>query len=171
MRPDSNIDNFHYDARNARAAAAIIGLLLALCVLAVITEKTETTSDQVIAFIAIVSLVALLGVFFYMTKHPPVTLKVGPGGIDVPIAIKKPLAWHDIARIERTPKIGRWEKREWLIIHLLPNVLPDYRLKSPRKLDLWYLRRTGVQVPLHGLTGSPDDVITSIERYHPVQTS
>lgn len=171
MHPDSDIDNFHYDARTASLALAIIGLLLALSVLAVISGQTDTTWDLVAGLFAIVFLVVLLGVFLYVAKHQPVTLKVGPNGIDVPFAFKKPLAWHDIERIERKPTIGFWQKREWLKIFPLPDVLPDYRLKSPRKLELWYLRRAGVQLPLHGIKGSSNDIIASIERFHPVQTS
>ena len=61
MHSDSDIDDFHYDARTAGVALAIIGLLLALSVLAVISGQTDTTWDLVAGLFAIVFSRGLVG--------------------------------------------------------------------------------------------------------------
>ena len=168
---ESQTELFRYDGRTAGLALAVISILLVLTVLAVFSGQNGTTRDLLIGSVSIAFLAALLGVFYYTARQRPVTLKVGPDGIDLPFAFKKPLAWHDIDRIEHTPAIGLWQKREWLRIYPIPGVLPDYRLKSPRRLELWHLRRSGISVPLHGIDGPSERILASIKRFHAIRAS
>ncbi|NNE89498.1 MAG: hypothetical protein HKN27_15625 [Silicimonas sp.] len=168
---ETEIERFNYDARTANVALVVISILLVLTVLAVFSGQNSSTRDLLTGLVSIAFLAALLGVFFYTAKKRPVTLKVGPNGIDLPFAFKKPLAWHDIDRIEHRPPIGFWQKREWLRIYPIAGVLPDYRLKSPRKLELWHLLRSGISVPLHGIEGPSERILASIRRFHPVTAS
>lgn len=164
-------EHFHYDARTAKGALAIISVLLALTLLAVFSQQNSSPRDLVLGFLSIAFLVALLGLFLHAAKRHPVTLRVGPDGIDLPSAFKSPLPWHDINRIVHYPEVGVLQKREWLRIYLLPGVMPDYRLKSLRRLELWHLRRAGVSVPLHGIEGPSEKILASISRFHRVTVS
>lgn len=167
----TEVDRFRYDAHAAGVALALISILLALTAIAIFSSQNQSTRDLIAGFGSIIFLAALLGVFFYAAKQRPVTLKIGPEGIDLPFAFRKPLAWHDIDRIVHKPAIGLWQKREWLRIYPVPGVLPEYRLKSPRTLELWHLRRSGVAVPLHGIDGPSERIMASIRRFHPIQSS
>ena len=167
----AEIDRFRYDAHTARAALTIITILLVLTVLAIFSSQNDSTRDLLVGLASIAFLVALLGTFFYAAKQRPVTLKIGPDGIDLPFAFKKPLAWQDIDRIEHRPANGLWQKREWLRIYPIPGVLPEYRLKSPRWLETWHVLRSGVAVPLHGIEGPSERILVSIRRFHSIQPS
>ena len=167
----AEIDRFRYDAHTARAALTIIAILLVLTVLAIFSSQNDSSRDLLVGLATIVFLVALLGAFFYAAKQRPVTLKVGPDGIDLPFAFKEPLAWHNIDRIEQSPAIGLWQKREWLRIYPVPGVLPEYRLQSPRWLEAWHVLRSGISVPLHGIEGPSERILASIRRFHPIHPS
>lgn len=172
MHTEMQTDSFRYDARSAGVGVAIIALLLVLTILALFSDQNNGTHDLVAGILSIIVLLLLLGIFYYSAKRHPVIIRVGPDGIDLPYAFKKPLAWHDIDRIKHTaaPTIF-WKRHEWLNIYPVPGVMPEYRLKSPRKLELWNLRRAGVFLPLHGLKAPASDVTASIGRFHLITPS
>lgn len=96
-------------------------------------------------------------------------LRVGPAGLDLPVAFSRPLPWAAIHRIRRLPRRRRFlEDRDWLVVDTAPGVMPAYRLAGPRRLELWHLRHGGLRLPVHALDAAPDTVVASIERYRPV---
>ena len=105
----------------------------------------------------------------WVLGRDPVALLIGPEGIELPFAFSRPLGWGGIHRIRReTGGGGIYGTRDWLIVDPSPGVLAPIRLKSWRRLDLWFQGKHGVRIPLHGLEGEPERIVASVERFRPV---
>lgn len=168
MKKDETI-SFRTSPRNAWWVAGLSAALLFLLIAALVLGPTNATLAQRLGgILGLVFLSCLSGVFVYVALRPPVTLRVGPNGIDLPVALRAPLPWRDIGTVTReTAPPGIYGRRDWLIVHPVAGVLPDHRLSGPRRLELWYMRRVGIRIPLHGLAAPADEVIAAVARYFP----
>lgn len=99
---------------------------------------------------------------------PPVVLLVGPDGLEMPITWRGPVPWRDIHRILIVTDRRLLSRNSTLRIDLSPGLLPPFRLPGFDRLELWYLRRTGLRMPIHKLDASPEHVLASVERFRPV---
>jgi hypothetical protein len=114
-------------------------------------------------------LLTILVPFLWLLWRKPVVLIVSDAGIHLPFAFTRPLRWDEIHRIRHLPH-GQsfYGRRDWVIVDPSPGVLAPIRLKSWRRLDLWFQKHHGVRIPLHGLDADADKIIGSIERFRPV---
>lgn len=169
--PRERVDRFRQNVRQPLLIAGLSGILLALLIAAALIGPGFEGDAWDLAGLAlgVVFLGGLIGAALWAARRRPVVLVVGPDGIALPIAWRGPIAWRDIHRVRREvhQRLGLGQAH-WLAIDPAPGVLPDYRWSGPRRLELWWLRKGGIRVPLSGLAGDPDVVIASIERYRAV---
>ena len=170
-RERERTDAFHQGERQLVALIGLSGALIALVILAVLVGPgfDPGSNDPLWASLAVLFLAGLIGALVWALRQRPVVLRVGPAGLDLPIAFTRPLPWAEIHRIRRSRSRWLWERRDWLIVDPLPGVLPDLRLAIWRPLELAFQRRHGIRIPLHGLGAEPDAVVASIERFRPVR--
>lgn len=172
-RPDlMRGDSFRASRRTSRDIALLTAGLLAVTVVAIAVGPgfDASSADLWKAGLAIGGLVLMLSIFTVLFLRPPVILRVGPEGLQLPLGFAQPIAWRDIRRVRRPPGTRTlWERRSWIVVELRDGVVPNYRFSAPVWLELWYLRRFGLRIPLHALGDPPDVVVASIERFFPVE--
>ena len=162
---------FHQKSSTLVFISTSTGLLLVLFVLALVFGQQSPTGVMGLAAIVIcvsVLLALVLGCLWLLWKRPAAVV-VGPDGLLLALGFRAPMPWSDIARITYEgfhPRLGA--AREWLVITPKHGVLAPYRLPASRRLELWNQRRGGLRIGLHGLEGTPEDVIRAIEVYFPV---
>lgn len=146
------------------------GLLLVLVLTALIGPGFDRGSnDPVWALVLGLLLLAPIAAFVWLLRSRPAVMIVGRSGIDLPLTFRRPLHWDEMHRIRRVRRsVLLYGRQEWLIIDPSPGVLAPLRLPTRRKLDLWFQKKRGVRIPLHGLDASPEEIVTAIERYRPV---
>lgn len=164
-------DSFYQKTSLLLTVIGLLGALLLLVILAALFGPgfDPASNDRLFAALVVIGLVLpLLGFGWLLWKRPKV-LVVSPDGLHIPFAFKHPLGWHDIHRIRRS-RTGRslQGRRDWLIVEPSPGVLPQLRLPTSRKLDLWFQKHHGIRIPLHGIEGHPGDIVASIARFRPV---
>lgn len=125
--------------------------------------------DPVWALVLGVFLLGIVAAFLWLLWRRPVVMIVSGAGIYLPFAFTRPLRWEEIHRI-RCVSHGKslYGQREWAVVDPSPGVLAPIRLKSWRRLDLWFQKHHGVRIPLHGLDADADRIVQSIEHYRPV---
>lgn len=146
------------------------GLLALFVFSAVFGPSFDSDShDLILAYLLGGLLLTVLAPFVWLLWQKPVVLIVSNAGIHLPFAFKRPLRWDEIHRIRLLPH-GKslFGRRDWMIIDPSPGVLAPIRLKTWRRLDLWFQKHHGVRIPLHGLNANPDEVVRAIEVYRPV---
>jgi len=146
------------------------GLLVLFVFAAVFGPGFQTSSRDLVWAILLGSLLlAILVPFVWLLWRKPAVLIVSDAGIHLPFAFTRPLRWEDIHRIRLLPHSKSfYGRRDWVIVDPSPGFLAPIRLKSWRRLDLWFQKHHGVRIPLHGLDADADKVIRSIERFRPV---
>ena len=162
---------FHHRSSVLVTLVCLLSGLLALFVFAAVFGPgfDPGSRDLVWAVLLGSLLLAILVPFLWLMWRRPVVLIVGDAGIHLPFAFTRPLRWDEIHRIVRLPQSKSfYGRRDWLIVDPSPGVLAPIRLKSWRRLDLWFQKHHGVRIPLHGLDVDADKIIRSIERYRPV---
>lgn len=156
---------------NPRTALQVVGLASALLVLLIFALSQARDPSPLQAALAIAFLGGLIAVFGYIALRPPIQLGVGADGLMLPLAWRTPLAWQDIRSIRRERSGPSLQgNRDWLVVHPKSGVIPDYRLRSPRRLEAWNIRKFGVRIPLHGLAESGDEVVSAIRSHFPFVT-
>jgi hypothetical protein len=156
---------------NPRTAWQIVGLTSVLLVLLIFALSQASDPGPLQAALAITLLVGLIAVFGYIALRPPIQLCVGADGLTLPLAWRTPLAWQDIRSIRRKRSGPSLQgKRDWLVVQPKAGVIPDYRLRSPRRLEAWNIRKFGVRIPLHGLSENGDEVVAAIRNHFPFVT-
>ncbi len=165
------VHEFRYGRGKSLVGAFAGGALLVVTLIGVIfVADLSTAWDRFIAMSAVLILGSLTALFVVLARRSPVQLRIGPEGLDMTIGFAAPLAWRDIHRIrylgEKSYLTG---KQAWLVADPAPGVVPKYRFKGPHKAEAWLLRRMGIRIPLHMLEAEPETVISSIERFKPVQ--
>ena len=164
-------DVYRQDSRTVLGVIGSCSALLALTLAGVLFGPgfDPASRDPVWAMLVWLILGALIGGCVWLLRRKPAVLRVGPAGLDLPIAFSRPLPWADIHRIRRLPPQRRLSgPAHWLVVDPAPGILPGYRLPTWRPLELWFQRRHGVRIPLHALDAAPEAVVASIERYRPV---
>ena len=164
-------DVYHQDSRTLLVVIGLCSCLLALVLAAVLFGSgfDPESRDPLWASLAGLCLAALIGGGVWLLRRRPPVLRVGPDGLDLPIAFARPLAWAEIHRIRRLPRQRRLGgPAEWLVVDPAPGVLPDHRFPIWRSLELRLQRRYGIRIPLHTLDAAPQAVVESIERFRPV---
>jgi hypothetical protein len=150
----------------------LVGVLQALLLLAMVIGRDMGTGDYLQGAAFTLFLLALIGGAGWVLRRDPVVLRVGPEGLELPFAFSMPLGWEAMHRIRReTGGGGLYGKRDWLIVDPSPGVLAPIRLKTWRRLDLWFQGKHGVRIALHGLEGDPERIVASVERFRPVVRS
>lgn len=170
-RDTRRTEAFRQGAAAPRMVLMLSSALLALTLLAALAGPgfDSRSADPLWLGLACLFLLGLAGAAVWLLRRRPVVLRVGPAGLDLPFAFRRPLPWAGIHRIRReAPPRRGWGGADWLVVDPSPGVLPDYRLASFRRLELWYLRHGGIRIPLHGLDADPAAVVASIERFRPV---
>ncbi len=166
-----SVDAFHHRRGNLIWVIVLLTLLLGVFLFAVSFGPgfDPGSNDPVWAWGIGLALGLLIGVFGWVLLRNPRALVVSPDGLDLPFAFRRPLPWRDIHRIRRqTTRTFPHGKRDWLIIDPSPDVLAPLRLPTLRRLEIWFQRKHGIRIPLHGLAADPDDVVRSIERFRTV---
>ena len=169
-RDENRVHEFRY-RRSASwmGGLAAGGLLVAALIGITYGADLSRWWELTMAVVAISSLGLMVALFIYLYRRPPVQLRVGPDGLQLPIGFTAPLAWRDIHRIRYLgERKFLLEKQAWLIADPAPGVLPKYRLSGPKKIESWLMRKIGIRIPLHMLAAEPETVIQSIERFQPV---
>ena len=167
----SRTDVFYHRRSKMMGLAGLLGLLLGLVILAAVIgpEFGKSRYDWLKATLAIVCLASIMAIPLWVLWKRPAALTIGPDGIYLPVAFKRPLPWAEIHRIKRTrATAGLYGYRDWLIVDPSPGVLAPLRLPVWRALELRLQKHHGVRIPLHGLSVIGDDVVASVERYRPV---
>lgn len=161
---------FRAEPRNAWLVAVLASMLLALLGTALFVGASEvTTAQRLGGAMGAMFLAGLIAIAVRVALRPPVVLRIGPEGLDLPIAFRTPLQWQNIrAMVREGPHTGLHGGRDWLVVHPVEGVLPDHRFPGPRRMELWHLRRNGIRIPLHGILGPPEDVLSAIARYRPM---
>lgn len=146
------------------------GLLVLFVFAAVFGPGFQTGSHDLVWAILLGSLLlAILAPILWLLWQKPGVLIVSDAGIHLPFAFTRPLRWDEIHRIRLLPHSKSIHgRRDWVVVDPSPNVLAPIRLKSWRRLDIWFQKHHGVRIPLHGLDADTDKIIQSIERFRPV---
>lgn len=163
-------DRFRLAPRQPLLIAAASGALGALALAALAATWDETAPMQRLLLGCAIILVAGLAVAAgWAAWRRPALLRVGPDGLFLPLPWRRPLPWDRIAAIrrERTPR-RLFTEQDWLRISPAPDALPAYRWLTWRRLELWHMRRFGARLPISAFDAAPEEIIASIERFHPV---
>ncbi|MBT8145758.1 MAG: hypothetical protein KJN90_02840 [Gammaproteobacteria bacterium] len=127
------------------------------------------SSDPIWALLLGFLLLCLLFAVLWIMWKRPIFMIVSGAGLHLPFAFERPIRWDEIHRIRLVPRVkSLYGNRQWLIVDPSPGVLAPIRLKSWRRLDLWFQKHHGVRIPLHGLDADADSIVQSIEHYRPV---
>lgn len=168
---ETRTDRFHHRSALLWGLIGLITPLLLVLLFAVFYGPgfDPASNDPYLAVFFGVMLFGLVALCLWLLRRRPVVMTVGPEGILLPIAFSSPLPWSDIHRIRRVrSQSSLTGARDWLIIDPSPGVLAPLRLPVWRRLELWFQRKHGVRVPLHGLDADGDLVVRSVERFRPV---
>lgn len=165
-------DAFRHGGRHLILLIGALAVLLALVVAAALVGPgfDPGSNDPLWALLAGLFLAALIGVIGWVLWRRPVAVRIGPEGIDLPMAFARPFPWARMHRIRRCRSGSRLEgRRDWLIVDPAPGVLPDYRWPTWRWLEMRAHRLQKIRIPLHSLDADPAAVIASVERFRPVR--
>lgn len=171
-RSRQRTDAFRHARRPLVRLVAMLGLLLGLVVLAALAGPgfDAGSNDPVRALLAGAFLAALIGVLGLVIWCRPVAVRIGPEGVDIPLAFARSFPWTHVHRVRRCRSGSRFEgARDWLVVDPAPGTLPDYRWPTSRRLEMLARRWQTIRIPLHALDADPEAVIASVERFRPVR--
>ena len=171
-RARERTDAFRHGRRHLLLLIGLLGVLLVLVVAAAAIGPgfDPGSNDPLWALLAALFLAALIGAIGWVLWRRPVAVRIGPEGIDVPLAFARPFPWARVHRIRRCRTGDRLHgRRDWLIVDPAPGTLPDYRWPTWRRLELKAQRWQKIRIPLHALDAPPETVVASVERFRPVR--
>ena len=171
-RSRQRTEAFRHGNRHLLLLIGTLGLLLALVAAAALIGPgfDPGSNDPLWALLAGLFLAGLIGVLGWVLWRRPVAVRIGPEGIDVPLAFRRPFPWARMHRIRRCRSGHRLEgRRDWLIVDPAPGALPDFRWPTWRWLELRAQRWQKIRIPLHALDADPEAVVASVERFRPVR--
>lgn len=172
--PERRLDAFRL-ARWRPLLAAILLALLGVASLAIVERDVgdiHATGEDFWLAIAAYFILAMALVGFWLAWRRPVLLRVGPEGLQVSPGYRRPFPWADIRGLRYTVvRSGLFHRFHLLEVDLDPEAeIPVlWHNRWLAGADRWFAWTAGVRVPIWLLDASADEIVASIERFHPVK--
>lgn len=174
MADRERTDAFRFHPKRSAFIVAATGALGLFAMAAVLLDLGNARDEgpPLVILLAGGFLVLLALGLFWLARRRPVLLRIGPEGLDLPMALAHPLAWAEIWRIQHIRvRVRAWRKVGMLKVDLARDVYPNYKrsLWTFPLFDSWIARKLGLRIPLYYLDASEDAIIASVERFKPVR--
>lgn len=170
--PERRVDAFRLARWRPQLAGVLLALIGAANLAIVDRDAVARGGEDFWLAIAAWGILAAALVAFWLAWRRPVLLSVGPEGLHVSPGYRRPFPWDDIRGLGyRLFRSGPFHRFHILMVELDPDaeVPVLWRIRWMARLDRWFARKAGVRVPIWLLDASPDEIIASIERFHPVK--
>lgn len=159
--------------RHARKTPRRLALTFAMAAVLFLVQGASGFVDVAgpLGLMVLLPLSALAAIYAVLARHPAVTLEVGPDGIALPFSLTGPVPWPSVRAI--TCESGRFvegQRMQWMAVRVDPRAVPEFRWYALRRLTAPLTRRDTIRLALHELHGPTEDIVHSVERFHPVET-
>lgn len=169
--PERRVEAFRLARWRPLLAATLLALLGAAS-LAIVPDDAPRFSEDFWLALAAYFILAMALVGFWLAWRRPVLLRVGPEGLHVSPGYRRPFPWSDIRGLRyavvRAGLFNRFRIRE-VELDRNSEIPVLWRVRWMARVDRWFASKAGVRVPLWILEASTEEIITSIERFHPVK--
>lgn len=107
----------------------------------------------------------------WLAWRRPALVRVGPEGLHLTPGYARPFSWSDIRDLRyQGVRIGLANVKSVLEFELAPEAEIPGRWKNRwmAAVDRWYARKFTLRAPLWLLAEPEEDILASVERFHPV---